>query len=113
MKTWQLESGFVFLVLLITVLIKGFSYSEVTCGLAVWMTFMHGQIADRMQRKQSEMDKPSVDCYKWSNRYFIGKEILWIAFFLMVHSYSAIVGSIIFFCYPFWRRYYTRKGIIK
>ncbi len=97
MKTWVYESGVVFSALLLTSFLKGFTLPEVTCGLAVWITFMHGQVSERMQYKQSQMVVPDVDCYKWSNRYFISKEILWIAFFVMVHSYSAIVGSVIFF----------------
>lgn len=103
------ESAFVFLFLLVTVIIKKFSLHEIICGLAVWFTFMHAQVADRMQEQQSQMEKPTVECYKKSNYYFWIKEVLWITFFLMMKSYAALVGSVIFFFYPMWRKFYNKK----
>jgi hypothetical protein len=78
--------------------------------IAILLTFNHGQIGDRLQERQSKMDKPTVECYHKLNKLFAGKEIVWIAAFLLMKNYAAIVGSALFFVYPFWRKYY-RKNI--
>jgi len=108
-RTWHIESAVVFIVLFVITAIKNFENTEIVCSLAVWLTFMHGQVADRMQEKQAQMAKPDVDCYKWSNRYFLMKEALWITFFIMIGSFAALAGSVLFFMYPFWRKIYKKK----
>jgi hypothetical protein len=107
-KTWMVESLVVAGILSASILIHPFKLSELICGVAVWITFMHGQVSDRMQEKQSQMSNPDVSCYKWSTRYFLLKEAMWITFFLMIGSYSALVGSLVFFVYPFWRKFYRK-----
>ena len=108
-KTWVIESFTVMMILLVIIAVKKFLFAEIICGVAVWVTFMHGQVADRMQEKQSVMQKPDVHCYKWSTRYFLIKESLWIIFFILIKSYAALAGSVLFFSYPFWRKFYRSK----
>ncbi len=108
MRTWILESTIVAAILSAVVFIKPFQRSEFVCTAAVWVTFMHAQVAGRMQEKQSSMLKPDVHCYKWSARYFLIKEGLWIIFFIMIRSYAALLGAIVFFLYPFWRKCYIK-----
>lgn len=105
----MVESAVVAIVLFIPVALNGFKLSEIICSVAVLFTFKHAQIADRMQEKQAILEKPDVYCYRWSNRYFTIKEALWITFFLMIGSYAALCGSILFFVYPFWRRLYRKR----
>lgn len=100
MKTWKIEAIVILSILLLSLLFKEVSIADILCLLGVWTTFMHGQVADRMQEKQALMIKPDVECYKWSNRYFFIKEGLWITFFLLIRSYPALIGSVVFFCYP-------------
>lgn len=107
-KTWVWESIVVATMLLGIMFFNGFSKAEVICSFAVFFTFMHAQVADRMQEKQSKALKPDVECYKWSNRYFILKETLWISFFLIIGNYAALAGAIIFSLYPFWRMFYRK-----
>ncbi len=109
MKTWQIESAIVLMILTVSLFFKEIRFEDVVCLIAVWVTFMHGQIADRMQEKQSKMVKPDVECYKWSNRYFVVKETLWILFFLTIKSYPALIGAIVFSLYPLWRKLYNKK----
>lgn len=138
-RTWMLESLVVFLVVQIPVMLRGYPYTEVICSIAVWITFMHGQVADRMQEAQKKLavtpmttivksrrqgqtnalmnemtrriyqNAITVECYRWSNRYFLTKEALWIIFFLLIGSYAAVTGSVLFFMYPFWRKWYRHQ----
>ena len=82
---------------------------EILAAIAVLLTFGHAQIADRMAEQEELRDKPAVDCYKKLWYYFIGKECFWCLYFLLNHSYSALVGVIVFLLYPIWRRIYRRK----
>jgi hypothetical protein len=75
---------------------------------AVLLSFGHASISDRMAEKQARMSAPDVECYRWSVRYFAGKEVLWVVYFIMHHSYSALVGCGVFLVYPFWRVVYRR-----
>lgn len=107
-KTWQYESLVILVLLISTLFFKKIRIEDILCLLGVWFTFMHGQVSERMQEKQGQMAKPDVECYKWSGRYFLIKEILWIMFFLTIKSYPALMGSIVFALYPFWRKLYNK-----
>lgn len=106
--TWLYEAFVVGLLLFVILCFKGFQKEEIICSLAVFFTFLHAQVADRMQEKQSKMAKPDVECFKWSNRYFVIKETLWIAFFMLIGSYAALTGAVIFSLYPLWRLFYRK-----
>lgn len=108
-RTWMYEALFVALFLFCSLLYKDFEITEVICSFAVFATFLYGQVSDRMQEKQSEKENPDVECYKWSNRYYISKEIMWILYFFMINSYAALIGAFIFLIYPFWRKLYKNK----
>ena len=85
-----------------------FSFRE-----SVFFTFLHAQVADRMQERQAILEKPDVECY-WKSNWFFGiKEFLWIVFFLMIHSYAALSGAILFSIYPFWRKYWRKIKPLK
>ena len=75
---------------------------------AVLFTFGHAAISNRMAERQARMVTPDVQCYKWSDRYFIFKEGLWFIYFLFSQSYAALVGVIIFLIYHFWRKLYRK-----
>lgn len=108
-RTWQIEAIVVLLLLVASLFFKAITFADVVCCIAVWITFLHAQVADRMQEKQAKMVTPDVECYKWSNRYFLVKEALWILFFVTIHSYPALIGSITFFIYPYYRKIYRKK----
>jgi hypothetical protein len=104
-KTWQIEAAVVALVLFSVVLVSGSQVKEWIGALAVLFTFMHAQVADRMAEKQAAMPEPSVDCYPFSTRYYVVKEFLWIVYFVMSQTWTALAGGIIFLIYPLWRKY--------
>lgn len=82
---------------------------EALGAIAVILTFGHAQIADRMAEQESLRANPSVDCYRKLWYYFVGKELFWCLYFLLNHSYSALVGVLVFLAYPIWRGIYRRK----
>lgn len=82
---------------------------EMIAALAVLLSFGHIQIADRMAEQESLREIPTVECYKRLWYYYGCKEVLWCLYFLLNHSYSALVGVIVFLCYPIWRGIYRRK----
>jgi hypothetical protein len=79
---------------------------EYLAALAVFLSFGHAQIADRLAEKEENKTIPEVECYKKLWYYFIGKEICWFLFFILSHAYSALAGVFIFLAYPFWRKFY-------
>lgn len=106
--TWQIEAAFVFLVLLAVILIAGGRWVEYVGATAVFFSFMHAQVSDRMAEEQSKMIDPSVECYRWSQRYFFIKEAMWLVYFVALNAWSALVGVGVFLLYPMWRKYYRR-----
>lgn len=87
-------------------LYHGFSWTELIGSLAVLLTFTHAQIATRLAEAQAHLPKPAVECWRWAERYFIGKEVLWFVYFSAVGAWSALVGVCVFLIYPWWRKLY-------
>lgn len=106
--TWQCEAAFVAFVLAVVVLSTGNHFKEWVGSGAVFFSFMHAQIADRMKEKQAAMEKPSVECWPFLQRYFYTKEALWFVYFVLSETWSALVGVFVFMLYPLWRKYYGR-----
>ena len=114
MKTWKVEALVVAVVLFIQLFFTHFAIPEIICSFAVFFTFLHAQVADRMQERQAILESPDVHCHWKLNWYFTIKEFLWITFFLMNGAYAALSGAIVFFLYTFWRKYWRKiNPIIK
>lgn len=109
MKTWVVEAGCVAAFLLVIVFVTGGSIVEVTGALAVLFGFMHMQVADRMAEHMASREAPAVECYRRALYYTIVKELLWVAYFLLHHSYAALAGCVVFLAYPLWRRIYRKN----
>lgn len=73
---------------------------------AVLLSFMHAQVADRMAEKQASATLPDVECWRWSDRYFVAKELAWCGVFAIGRAWPALVGVGLFLAYPAWRRYH-------
>ena len=114
-KTWVIESSFVFIILSLTALIAGKKWTEWIAVFAVLFTFCHASVANRMEEQESLKNQRgqtvSVDCYKMTTRYFYAKEILWFAYFFIIGSYSALAGVIIFLFYGWWRKVWREQTI--
>lgn len=107
LRTYHYEYAAVLAILIVPFFfVHEIRITEIIATAAVFFTFCHASISDRMQERQALMEKPDVHCYWKSNIYFMIKEALWITFFLMIKSWAALTGAVIFFLYPLWRKWY-------
>lgn len=107
MKTWKIELIVVAVILLAVNFITHHLLSiEILAALAVLLNFGYVQIGDRLLEVESAKEIPQVECYRKMQYYFVGKEFFWFLYFFMNHSYSALVGVLVFLTYPLWRRMY-------
>lgn len=113
MKTWPVELAVVTMMVVLTAHLSGKGWIEYVGALAVVLTFCYAQVNDRMAEDQERRSKPSVYCWRWSRRYFVSKEIVWIAYFALQGAWSAIAGAVVFLLYPWWRSYYRMLKIAK
>lgn len=113
MKTWHGEAIVVAVALIAQLFFTHFHLPEIICSLAVFVTFLHAQVADRMQERQAILETPDVHCHWKLNWFFVTKECLWIAFFLMTSAYAALSGAILFSLYPLWRKYWRKIHPLK
>ena len=105
MRTWSLEMALVAVVMAAVAWMSGTGSAWVG-SLAVVLSFGHAQVADRMREKEQARPVPDVHCWRWSDRYFIGKEVTWAAYFMATKSWPALAGVAVFLAYPFWRRFH-------
>lgn len=118
MKTWKVEFAVVGIVLGVVVNLSGGGLIELLGGLAVLLSFGHAQVADRLAENERErqayagiagIQSHSVVCYRWATRYLVGKEALWLVYFVLHHSWSALAGVGLFLVYPVWRRFWRAR----
>ncbi len=113
-KTWQLESIFVLVVLVGVALISQKGVVEWIGVGAVWLTFMHASVANRLEEAErvraNTTDARLVHCYQWISRYFYMKEVLWFLYFFLLGAWSALAGSILFLLYGPWRHLWRRHN---
>lgn len=106
-ETWHIERAFIFTVLAAVALITRRPWVEWFGVAAVTLTFNHASVANRLEEKEGERVRKggtaTVECYRWLQRYFYGKEATWFVYFLLIEAYSALVGVIVFFFYGQWR----------
>ncbi len=116
-KTWHIEVGFIFLVLAVVTIVTRRPWTEWLGVMAVTLTFSHASVASRLEEMEGERVRKggiaTVECYRWLQRYFYGKEALWFVYFLLIHAYSALVGVILFFFYGKWRQLWRTYHPIK
>jgi len=114
MKTWQGEMLAVAVVLSTVVVITHGGWLELVGAGAVLLSFAHAQVADRLAEAEHDrqaMSPPgvvrdSVECHRWATRYLVGKESLWLLYFVVHRSWSALAGVGLFLAYPAWRRFW-------
>lgn len=108
-RTWHFELLVVAHLLVVTWAFTGAQLLELVGAAAVLLALAHAQIADRMAEREAQKRDPDVPCWRWSRRYFMGKELLWLAYFVGHQSWSALVGVGVFLLYPLWRAWYRRR----
>lgn len=110
MRTWHKEALVVGLVLAGTLIFSGRKPIEWVGSAAVFLTFLHAQIAFRLDEAAARVEGPhEVECRYKLVWYFLGKEALWFAYFTWLGAWSALVGVATFLAYPSWRRYHLGK----
>ncbi len=114
-KTYHVETAFVAVLLAVGVILSDGGYIEWLGAFAVLLTFGHASVADRLAEVQAEkpVDQVEVSCFYKLKRYYYGKEILWLAYFVLLHAWSALIGVFVFMLYVpwrrLWRKYHSRK----
>jgi hypothetical protein len=124
LRTWHIE-GLVVASTLAGPLIalgRADDWREWVAALGVQLGFHHASVANRLQESQSELQDRRgdgflypevaahhVECVRWLDRYWVGKEIAWVAYFLSTGAVSALVGCAVFLAHPFWRRWYRAR----
>lgn len=118
MKTWQAEMVVVAVVLGAVALATGGGWLEFVGAGAVLLSFGHAQVADRLAEAESERrayvrfadeGDHGVECHRCATRYLVGKESLWLAYFALHRSWSALAGVGLFLAYPLWRRWWRSR----
>lgn len=112
--TYQVEFIFVASLLVLVVVLKGGSWIEFVGAGAVFFTFAHAKVANRLsereeyRNKKGEDDKTILSYYFKIKRYFYLKEVLWFAYFTLLGAWSALVGTVIFLLYQPWRNLWRK-----
>lgn len=109
LRTWHIEGSVVAVVLVTVALASGGGALELLGAAAVQLTFHHASVSQRLAEREAARDRPSVECHRWAGRYFIGKELLWCAYFILHGSWSALAGVGLFLVYPIWRRWWRQR----
>lgn len=109
MKTWQFEMLVVAAILVTVALATGGGPLELLGAGAVLLSFAHAQVADRLAEREASRARPSVECHRWATRYLVGKESLWLLYFVMHRSWAALAGVGLFIVYPLWRRFWRSR----
>ncbi len=111
-KTWHLEQAFVAIILIAVALITKKGHVEWMGVIAVYLTFGHVLIAERLREAEASrverQEKILVECYKKIDWYYYGKETFWLIYFILLDAYSALAGIAIFLLYRPWRKYYRK-----
>lgn len=96
-------------------------WREWVAALGVQLGFHHASVADRLREaeelrveRQAQLGDmvpliDHVECVAWLQRYWVLKEIAWVAYFLATGAVSALVGCVVFIAHPFWRRWYRER----
>ncbi len=110
MRTWHLEALVMGAVLVVVGIVDDPADWVVWVGVAaVWVTSRHMSCGDRLKEKeQLGLDRP-VDCVTWLDRYWLGKEALWLVYFVALEAWPALGGVALFTLYPVWRRWYRSR----
>lgn len=108
-RTWVFEITVVWIALIGVVWVTRGGLIEAVGALAVLAAFAHAQVAERMREREALKSKPDVHCHRWSTRYFMAKELLWLSYFIAHRSWSALVGVGVFLAYPLWRKWWRAR----
>lgn len=104
-----LEASFVLFSLLTIAALSGGQGRDWLAAAAVFLTFLHAQLAFDFEDSQEALPKPTVQNFRWAGRLFVTKEVMWVLTFFMTGSWPLCLGSVIFATYPHWRKLMRRQ----
>lgn len=111
--TYQWEAIMVSIILIITGLLSDKGWVEWIGVLAVFFTFMHASVAERLAESEGHRKTMGediyVDCYYKLPKYFYLKEICFFFYFSLMGAWSAVAGVFIFLAYPIWRKAWRKR----
>lgn len=112
LRTYHIELGFALVCLSLIAILSGKGWVEWIGVAAVYFTFAHTTVADRLAEAQAkeikEKNKATVECFHKLEKYFYAKEICWCVYFFILGAWSALAGVFLFMVYPFWRKWWRR-----
>ncbi len=103
MKTWKFEMMFAAFILSLTAAAQPSVMVGVLSSTAVFLSFGHMCVSERLRERQVIQQKRDVECVRMLNVYLWTKEVLWIGVFALTQNYAALAGCFLFLAYPFWR----------
>ena len=118
LRTWHLEGLFVASALAGALVAFGRAgdWREWVAALGVQLGFHHASVANRLQEAEEARARAAkdtvtehgkwlhhVECVRWLSRYWVFKELAWVAYFLATGAVSALVGCGVFIAHPLWR----------
>lgn len=109
LRTWHVEALVVAAVLVVVNVVGRTPPREWVGAAGVLLTFMHGQVANRLAERDAARETPDVSCSPWSGWYFILREIAWTTYFLWGSAWGPLAGCVLFLAYPAWRRWWRRR----
>lgn len=116
-QTYIIEYIVVSVVLITTAIISEKGLVEWIGVAAVFLTFGHASIAERLREREElrhlKRSPVEVHCYWKLSYYFYAKETLWFVYFILLGAWSALAGVVLFLLYTPWRKYYRKWHPIK
>ena len=109
-RTWHAEAAVVAATLAVVVIATGNAWREWIGAAGVLGSFLHATVGDRLAEREAARHVPTVDCHRWSVRYFALREAAWFLYFATGRAWSALVGCVLFLVYPVWRKWWRRRN---
>lgn len=107
-RTWHIEAALVAIVLSTVAWVSGKGLIEWVGTLAVFFTFLHASVADRLSEGPAA-ERSGVECAWKVSWYFYIKEFLWCIYFAWLGAWSALAGAGLFVAYGLWRRAWRNR----
>ena len=107
-RTWMKEAAVMALVLSLTTGLTIASTGDkrqILAGVAVFVTFMHAQVSDRLRAYSLGETPAPPECARMERIYYYVKEVLWFFFFASIASWPTLAGTACFLLYPKWRNH--------
>lgn len=107
-ETWMIETAVVYSILALVNVLTGADVIGWIFAVGVGAAFGCASISQRMAEAQEARSTPDVHCYRKMQWYWNVKEAAFFTGFALTGNWAAIVGSVVFTTYPYWRKLYRK-----